>query len=179
MQLKKLVYKSSKGDRRAQQKFFDMFSDRLYAVASRYSKTTDQAEDALFQAFLKIFEKLHDFEFINEKALTGWLARIVINQALMNRRKELKHVYVLSDENDAVYEDEFPEENSQERLMSLIHQLPDGYKTVFLLHVVDEYSHKEIAEELGISEGTSRSQFFKARNILKKQLKGNHEQFGT
>ena len=73
MQLQKIIHKSSKGDRRAQKQFFELYADRLYAVARRYSVSDESAEEALFQAFLKVFEKLPDFEFINE-AGTSWLA---------------------------------------------------------------------------------------------------------
>jgi len=179
VQLQKIIHKSSNGDRRAQKQFFELYADRLYAVAIRYSVTVDLAEEALFQAFLKIFEKLPEFEFINEAALIGWLTRIVINQTLMNRRKELNTLYKLETIDEEHYETLYFEDPGHETLIELVNQLPEGYKTVFLMYVVDGYAHKEIAETLGISESTSRSQFFKARKLLQKKLNYDYGKSGT
>lgn len=179
MKTQQLIYKCAKGDRRAQKQFFDAFADRLFAVARRYSHTTELAEEALFQALLKIFEKLKDFEFINEAALIGWLKRIVINQCLMDRRKEFRTLYKLEEIDEDKHDAVFYEETNYDALIELVNNLPDGYKTVFLMHVVDGYAHKEIAETLDISEGTSRSQFFKARKLLQKKMNQEYGQSGT
>lgn len=179
MKLKKLIYKSSKGDRRAQKQFFDLYADRLFAVAKRYAVSSELAEEALFQAFLKIFGKLTDVEFINEIAFTAWLKRIVINQCLMDRRKEMNTLYKIEQIDEERHDTIFYEETDNEALIELVNQLPDGYKTVFLMHVVDGYAHKEIAETLDISEGTSRSQFFKARKLLQKKMNQDYGQSGT
>jgi RNA polymerase sigma-70 factor (ECF subfamily) len=177
--LKNLIHKSSKGDRRAQKQFFELYADKLFAVAQRYADSVEMAEDALFQAFLKIFEKLPEFKFINEKALLGWLNRVVINQTLMNHRKELNTLYKLETIDEEHFETVYCDENDHEALVQLVNELPVGYKTVFLMHVVDGYAHKEIAEELDISEGTSRSQYFKARKILQKKINQDYGQSGT
>ena len=179
VQLKKIIHKSSKGDRRAQKQFFELYADRLFAVARRYAVSVEQAEEALFRAFLIVFEKLSEFEFINEKALLGWLKRIVINQTLMDRRKELSTLYKLETIDEEYHETVFYEETDHEALIQTVNGLPAGYKAVFLMHVVDGYAHKEIAEELGISEGTSRSQFFKARKLLQKKLNQDYGKSGT
>ncbi|MCY1721164.1 sigma-70 family RNA polymerase sigma factor [Prolixibacteraceae bacterium Z1-6] len=179
MQLHKLLHKSSKGDRRAQKHFFDLYADRLFAIAKRYSNSYEMAEEALFQAFLKIFEKLSDFEFINEAALIGWLKRIVINQALMDRRKEMNTLYKLETIDEERHDTLYFDKTNEETLIELVNELPDGYKTVFLMNVVDGYAHKEIAEILGITEGTSRSQFFKARKLLQKKINQEYVQSGT
>ncbi len=179
MEFEKLIHKCSKGDRRAQKQFFDLYADRLFAVAKRYAVSTELAEEALFQAFLNVFRKLSEFEFVNEKALLGWLVRIVINQTLMDRRKELSTLYKLETINEEHYSSLYHEEPGNEELTELVNQLPEGYKTVFLMYVVDGYAHKEIAETLGISENTSRSQFFKARKLLQKKLNYDYGQSGT
>lgn len=179
MNLKKLIHKSSKGDRRAQKQFFDLYADRLFAVSKRYAPSNELAEEALFQAFLKIFEKLPEFEFINEAALIGWLSRIVINVVLMDRRKELNMLYKLETLDDERHDTVYYDETDHEALIELVNQLPEGYKTVFLMNVVDGYAHKEIAKTLGISESTSRTQFFKARKLLQKKIKQDYEQSGT
>jgi RNA polymerase sigma factor (sigma-70 family) len=179
VQLQKLIHKSSKGERRAQKQFFELYADRLFAVAKRYAVSYESAEEALFQAFLKIFEKLPDFEFINEAALVGWLSRIVINQTLMDRRKELKTLYKLETIDEEHYNIPGSVVADNEALIETVNSLPDGYKTVFMMHVVDGYAHKEIGETLGISESTSRSQFFKARKLLQKKLNYDYGQAGT
>ncbi len=179
VQLQKIIHKSSKGDRRAQKQFFEMYADRLYAVARRYSVSDESAEEALFQGFLKVFEKLPEFEFINEAALLGWLSRIVANQSLMDRRKELHTLYKIETIDEEHYNALSYEDADSETLIELINQLPEGYKTVFMMHVVDGYAHKEIGEMLGISEGTSRSQFFKARKLLQKKLNYSYGESGT
>jgi RNA polymerase sigma-70 factor (ECF subfamily) len=179
VQLKKLIYKSSKGDRRAQKQFFEIYADTLLAVAKRYAVSHELAEEALFQAFLKIFEKLKDFDFINDSALLAWLKRIVINQCLMDRRKELNTLYKLETIDEERYDSNYYDEMNHEAIIELVNELPDGYKTVFLMNVVDGYAHKEIAEILAISEGTSRSQFFKARKLLQKKINQDYGQSGT
>ena len=179
MQLQKIIHKSLKGDRRAQKQFFGLYADRLYSVAKRYAVSDELAEEALFHAFLKIFEKLPDFHFINEPALVGWLSRIVINQTLMDRRKELSTLYRMESIDKEHYEIPDQGEVEDTNLIEMVNQLPDGYKTVFVMHVVDGYAHKEIAEVLGISESTSRSQFFKARKLLQKKLNYEYGQAGT
>lgn len=179
VKIQKLIYKCSKGDRRAQKQLFEKYVDQLYALAKRYSASYEMAEEALFQAFLKVFEKLPEFEFINEAAFVGWLKRITINQCLLNRRKELNTLYKLETIDEERHDTQVYTESDHEALIELINELPDGYKTVFTLIVVDGYAHKEIAELLGISESTSRSQFFKARKLLQKKIKRDYERSGT
>ena len=179
MQIQKIIHKCSKKDRRAQQQFFDLYADRLFAVAKRYAISSESAEEALFQAFLKIFENLTAFKFINEAALLGWLKRIVINQSLMDRRKELSTIYKVETIDEEQYDKIYYEIPEADNIIELVNHLPEGYKTVFLMHVVDGYAHKEIADVIGISEGTSRSQFFKARKLLQKKLKTDYGQSGT
>ncbi|WP_319591908.1 sigma-70 family RNA polymerase sigma factor [uncultured Draconibacterium sp.] len=179
MQLEKVIHKVKKGDRRAEKLLFDTYVDRLFAVARRYAANDDLAEESLFQAFMKIYTKLPDFKYINEPALVGWLSRIVINQTLMDRRKELSTLYKVETLDDDRHEISWIEETDDGALIDLVNELPDGYRTVFLMNAVDGYAHKEIAEVLGISESTSRSQFFKARKFLQKKLAQDYGQAGT
>ena len=179
MQLEKVIHKVKKGDRRAQKLLFDKYVDRLFAIARRYAVNDELAEEALFQAFMKIYIKLPDFEYINEPALVGWLTRIVINQTLMDRRKELSTLYKVETLDEERHETSWIEEMDDGALIDLVNELPDGYRTVFLMNAVDGYAHKEIAGVLGISESTSRSQFFKARKFLQKKLAQDYGQSGT
>jgi len=176
-----LIEKCSKGNQKAQKAFFDQYVDLLYATITRYVKDASTVDDILFQAMMKIFSKLKDFSYINEKALVGWLKKIAVNEALMYLRADFRTVYKIEEiseihSNNLVEVDEISEKD----LLETIELLPTGYRTVFLLHVVDGYSHKEIADQMGIAEGTSRSQFFKARNLLQQKLKQDYgKSFGT
>ena len=181
MNTKQLIEKCSKGNEKAQKAFFYQHVDILYATINRYIKDSATVDDLLFQAMMRIFNKLKDFTYINESALVGWLKKIAVNEVLMHLRDDFRTVYKIEEiseihTNDLVEVDEISEKD----LLETIETLPAGYRTVFLLHVVDGYSHKEIALQLGIAEGTSRSQFFKARNLLRQKLKQDYgKAFGT
>ena len=181
MDSKQIIEKCSKGNQKAQKAFYYQYVDFLYAIISRYIKDSATIDDLLFQAMTKIFSKLSDFNYVNEKALLGWLKRIAVNEALMFLRADFRTVYKIEEiseihQNSLVEVDEL----SEKELLETIETLPIGYRTVFLLYVVDGYSHKEIAEQLGITEGTSRSQFYKARNLLQQKLKQDYgKEFGT
>ncbi len=175
MDTKKLIYKCQKGDRKAEKLFYEKYANLLYAVVLRYSKNAEEAEEFLLQGFLKVFNALEGFNYINDASLVGWLKKIVINEALMERRKDLNTLYRVDNFDEAQFEEPLiEEETTDEKLEEAVNNLPDGYRTVFLMFVVDGYSHKEIANTLSITEGTSRSQFFKARKLLQKQLSNNY-----
>ncbi len=181
MNSKQLIENCSKGDHKAQKAFFYRYADILYVAIRRYIKDSSTIDDILFQGMMKIYSKLEDFTYINENALIGWLKRIVVNEALMHLRSDFRTVYKVEEITEHNWKEHtdysLVDENN---LMDTINQLPDGYRTVFLLHVVDGYSHKEIAAQLEIAEGTSRSQFFKARNLLQEKLKKDYGKgFGT
>jgi len=178
---KQIIEKCSKGNQKAQKAFYYQYIDLLYSTINRYVKDSATLDDLLFQAMMKIFTKLEDFTYINEKALVGWLKKIAVNEALMHLRADFRTVYKIEEiseihSNNLVEADDLNEKD----LLEIIEMLPAGYRTVFLLHVVDGYSHKEIALQLGIAEGTSRSQFFKARSLLQQKLKEDYgKEFGT
>jgi len=177
---KQIIEKCSKGNQKAQKAFYYQYIDLLYSTINRYVKDSATVDDLLFQAMMKIFTKLEDFTYINEKALVGWLKKIAVNEALMHLRADFRTLYKIEeiseiDSINLVEADDFEEKD----LLETIEMLPAGYRTVFLLHVVEGYSHKEIAVQLGIAEGTSRSQFFKARSLLQQKLKKDYGKFGT
>jgi len=178
---KQLIKKCSKGNYKAQKTFFHQYIDILYATINRYIKDSSTTDDILFQGMMKIFSELENFNYINEKALIGWLKKIVINEALMFLRSDFRTLYKveeISEVNTNNLKTDLQVDESD--LTEIINHLPDGYRTVFLLHVVDGYSHKEIAAQLEIAEGTSRSQFFKARKMLQQFLKQDYgKEFGT
>jgi RNA polymerase sigma factor (sigma-70 family) len=159
-----------KGDSTAQRKVFDHFSSKMYAVCCRYVKDKMKAEDVLVTAFTKVFQRIGQFK--NEGSFEGWIRRIVVNESLTWLRQH-KYMQVETDIEAADYEPDYQqlEDHLQaEDLLKLIDGLPAGYKVVFNLYAIEGYSHKEIADQLGINENTSKSQLSRARVYLQKQL---------
>jgi RNA polymerase sigma factor (sigma-70 family) len=159
-----------KGDSTAQRKVFDHFSSKMYAVCCRYVKDKMEAEDVLVTAFTKVFDRISQFK--NEGSFEGWIRRIMVNESLTWLRQH-KHMQVETDIEAADYEPDYQilEDHLQaEDLLKLIDGLPAGYKVVFNLYAIEGYSHKEIGDQLGINENTSKSQLSRARVYLQKQL---------
>ena len=165
---KELIQACTRGERSAQKQLYEKFAGKLYAVSLRYMKSRDDAADVLQDAYVKIFDALDTFRF--DCPLELWLRRIVINTALtaLGRRKinfNLENYeFVGANENlglDAL---------DYATLLQMVNNLPDGCKTVFNLFAIEGYKHQEIAQMLSISEGTSKSQFSRARSILMKEL---------
>ena len=166
-----LVNECVKGNARAQRMLFDKFAGKMMTVCLRYAKNTDQAEDVLQDGFVKVFMKLSDFK--KEGSLEGWIRRIMVNTALDQIRKEVKFKGDLDIE-DVGYKLEnnafIEEEMMAEDLMKLVRAMPDGYRVVFNMFAIEGYSHAEIAETLGVTENTSKSQYSRARAYLRDRL---------
>lgn len=159
-----------KGDSTAQRKVFDHFSSKMYAVCCRYVKDKMEAEDVLVTAFTKVFDRIHQFKA--EGSFEGWIRRIMVNESLTWLRQH-KYMQVETDIEAADFEPDYQalEDHLQaEDLLKMIDGLPTGYKIVFNLYAIEGYSHKEIGEQLGINENTSKSQLSRARVYLQKQL---------
>lgn len=159
----------------AQSEIYQLYADVLFGICLKYSKNYQDAEDTLQDSFLTIFDKIKQYN--NKGSFEGWLKRITINTALQKYRKNapLEIVKEIEDTEEIVEIDFEQDEIEVGFLLDLIQQLPDRYRLVFNLYVLDNYSHKEISKLLNISEGTSKSNLARARQILKKQLE-NHQQ---
>ena len=159
-----------RGNQRAQRMFYEKFAPLMYPLCLRYVREISEAEDVMISGFMKAFDKIDTFS--GKGSLSGWLRRIMINQALGHLRKN-KTMYL---EVDLEAADNQPQMKwsaghlEAEDRMKLGRQLPLGYRTVFNLYAIEGYSHKEIAEILGISENTSKSQLSRARGLLQKQI---------
>ena len=154
----------------AQSKVYHLFADKLFAVCLKYSKNYQDAEDNLQDSFLTIFAKIKQYKY--KGSFEGWLKRITINTANQKYREKAP-LQIVKEVADEIEEEEVDLENTGFTvaiLLVLIQQLPDRYRMVFNLFVLDEYSHKEIAALLNISEGTSKSNLSRARKILKEKL---------
>lgn len=157
------------GDRRCEQALYRRYSAKMLGVCRRYCKRLEEAEDIFQEGFLKAFDGLSSFKF--QGSFEGWLRRIMVNAAITYyHRMKGKEVLPFEDDFDAEVVSGVVEKISARELMSLIDELPAGYRMVFNLFAIEGYSHKEIAEMMNINEGTSRSQLNKARQQLQKRL---------
>lgn len=159
-----------KGDRKFQQGLYNMLSSKMFAVCLRYANEYNSAQDLLQEGFIKVFRNIEKFR--GEGSFEGWVRRIFVNTAIEHYRKQV-NMYALHDSDVKSYEyydDNAFENLKREDIVKMIQQLSDGYRTVFNLYVVEGYSHKEIGDMLGISEGTSKSQLARARYLLQKMI---------
>ena len=165
-----LISGCRRGDHHAQQQLFDLYSARMYGLSLRYIKDSMLAEDVVVMAFTKVFDRISQFK--GEGSFEGWIRRITVNEALTALRKSR----TMTVETDLELADHAPDYNQLSDhleaadLLRMIEQLPAGYRIVFNMYAIDGYSHKEIAECLGISENTSKSQLSRARAHLQKLL---------
>lgn len=165
-----LVKQCLAGDRQHQEMLYKKFCWKMMGVCMRYSKNREEAEDFLQDGFVKVFTHLNTYKA--KGSLEGWVRRVIVNTILDGMRKKslmFKVVDIEEAENEARAED-FLSEISVHDLVSLIQELAPGYRTVFNLFAVEGYTHKEIGVRLGISEGTSKSQFAMARKILREKI---------
>ena len=149
---------------------YQQYADKIFVVCLKYSKNYADAEDTLQDCFITIFDKINQYK--NKGSFEGWLKRIAINTALQKYRKT-SPLEIVSDIKDEENEDDFNIENdiyNVDILLQFVQQLPDQYRLVFNLFVLDNYNHKDIASMLQISEGTSKSNLSRARKLLKEKL---------
>lgn len=170
MEIEQIIQGCLMGDRISQKALFDRYSGKMLAVCSRYSRHLMEAEDLLQDGFIKVFTNLEQYKF--EGPFEQWIRRIMINNAIKNcHRKSFQNEYSVGDELPETYEDpEAIDGMSEQELLKMINELPDGYRMVFNLYAIEGYSHKEISESLKIEESTSRSQLVKARKVLQDKL---------
>ena len=176
---KVLIRKAIAGDNLAQKQLFEQHAPKMLSVCRHYISDLHFAEDIMIRGFVKVFSKLDTFR--HEGSFEGWVRRIIIREAISSLRQKQ---FVVFDEEATSFEAVSPShqdaELQAEYIQGLIDELPEGYKMVFVLHVVEGYRHNEIATLLNISENTSRSQLYKARNLLQEQLKNYKNQgYGT
>ena len=165
-----IIQGCKKDDPKAQKALYDHFAPKMFGVCKRYIKGKEDAEDLLIEALFKAIDKIHSFN--NKGSFEGWVRRIVVNECLMFLRK--KHPLRVSIEvhpTDAPTHQHIVAHLEAQDILNLLDQLPTGYRTVFNLYVVEGYKHREIAEELGISINTSKSQLILAKRKMQELLK--------
>lgn len=156
-------------NRHAQHQTYAKFSPKMLSVCRQYIKDIHQAEDVMITAFMKVFANLKNFEF--KGSFEGWIRRIMVNECISFLRVQKKVKFT---EDETYFEERFNDIESKfsvEDIQFLIDNLPDGYKMVFNLYAIEGYKHQEIAQMLGITEGTSKSQLSHARKMLQANIK--------
>jgi RNA polymerase sigma factor (sigma-70 family) len=178
MELQQLLKECKQNSLTAQKYLFDKYAGTYFMVCNRYMKTNEQAEECMMNGFLKLFQSLQHFTFINNTATEGWMKKIMVNECLMELRKKQNFNLVPEEEaTGIIINEEALSSLSANEIFSLIKQLPLGYRTVFNLFVIENCSHKEIAEQLQITEGTSKSQLNKARHMLQQLLQNQNNYY--
>ena len=159
------------GNRQMQEELYKRFSGKMYAVCLRYANNADDAQDLLQEGFIKVYRNLHRFRA--EGSFEGWIRRVFVNSSIEHFRKKALQLSKVSDKEENTIEDTDSsalDKMAEKDIVRLIQELSPGYRTVFNLYVVEGYSHREIGDMLGISEGTSKSQLARARSILQKRV---------
>jgi RNA polymerase sigma factor (sigma-70 family) len=159
------------GDRRMQEELYRRFASKMYAVCLRYANNADDAQDLLQEGFIKVYRNLHRFRA--EGSFEGWIRRVFVNTSIEHFRKKSTKMLMVTDKEESNIEDAditALQRLAEKDIINIIQELSPGYRTVFNLYVVEGYSHKEIGDLLGISEGTSKSQLARAKGVLQKKI---------
>lgn len=163
------------GDRKMQRELYERYSAKMFGVCLRYAGSTEEAEDILQEGFIKVFRKIGSYR--GEGSFEGWIRRIFVNTAIEQfRRKTYMQPITEREENsvEATYLSVL-DNLAEKDIIKLVQQLSPGYRTVFNMYVVEGYTHRQVAESLGISEGTSKSQLSRAKIILQDLVKKHIE----
>ncbi len=165
-----LVSGCRRGDPKSQRSVYEQHAPQMLALCMRYVHDRSEAEGVMVNGFLKVFDKIGQYS--GEGSFEGWIRRIMVNESLLYLRQN-KHAHMMVEVDAAsreVYTEDAHHLLAAEELMNLVHKLPEGYRTVFNLYAIEGYSHKEIAEQLGITENTSKSQLSRARSQLQQYV---------
>jgi len=166
-----LIIGCMEGNRRMQEEMYRRLSPRMYAVCLRYAGNAEEAEDILQEGFIKVFKKLDSFR--SEGSFEGWVRRIFVNTAIEHFRRK-RYLMPVTEKEENTIEGKYIsvlDDLAEKDILALVQELSPGYRTVFNMYVVEGYTHKEIADILGISEGTSKSQLSRAKVILQDMVK--------
>lgn len=162
-----------KGDKQAMKKVYDSYIRYLTAVCSRYITDSEDVKDVLQDSFLKIFSAINAFEYRGQGSLKGWMTKIVVNETIrfIKRNNQFLFVELRQEKMNIIDEEPNTEGIPSSFIYQMIKDLPDGYRTIFNLYVIEQKSHKEIAELLNIKESTSASQLHRAKALLADKIR--------
>jgi RNA polymerase sigma-70 factor (ECF subfamily) len=167
-----LILGSIRGDRRMQELLYKTYSPKMYGVCLRYAGNPDDAQDILQEGFVKVFKNLTRFR--GDGSFEGWIRRIFVNTAIEHYRRKVNMYPVTENQENTIEDKDWTafDRLALKDLLEIIQELSPGYRTVFNMYVVEGYTHRDIADILGISEGTSKSQLARAKAILQNVIKG-------
>jgi len=173
---KPIISECIAGNQKAMAELYHLFAPKMFGVCLRYAKDSGEAEDNLQDGFIKVFANLKNFR--NDGSLEGWIRRIIINVSLEKIRKQhfLYPVEDVSKYDSINFSDDVIAKISADDLIKIIQELPPRYRLVFNLYVIEGMSHQEIAQEMSITTGTSKSNLARAREILKKKVQENFDE---
>jgi RNA polymerase sigma-70 factor (ECF subfamily) len=176
LQEAELINQCKKGNRASQKALYEFYCQKMMVVCMRYAKSVGEAEDMLQEGFIKVFQHIKNFR--GESALSTWITRIMINTALNANRKKI-YLYPMVDVEDVKIPiaDSGIDQLHFNQLLEMIQKLPTGCQTVFNMYAIDGFGHREIADQLGISEGTSKSQYARARQLLQRMIETETTKF--
>lgn len=158
-----------KNDSKAQKLLYDKHAPKMMGVCLRYTGSTDEAKDLLQDGFIKVFKSISSFRF--DGRIEGWIKKVMVNTALENLRKKKLILEKLDEEYSDNQDHQAADLNHNVKdLLRMLQQMPHGYRTVFNLYAIEGYSHNEIADKLEITEGTSKSQYARAKEYLQKLM---------
>lgn len=171
LELKVLIQQCIENDRRAQKELFCQYAPLSMGVARRYVGSSAVAHDIVQESMIRVFHQLSKLDIRNEAGFCGWVSKITSREAIRWLKKQKRFVFQ-EEMNAKLFEPTLPQNHQfeKEELMQLLLKLPDGYRTVFNLYVIEEYSHKEIGQLLEITPSASRSQLTRARALLQKMM---------
>jgi len=176
---KTLLERAIKNNREAQHVLFEMHAPKMLSVCRYYIKDLQFAEEAMLNGFFKVFSNLKNFKATG--SFEGWIRKIMVRECISYLRQQKKLEFPVEEfDFNNVYSNNINTEIEVEQIQLLIDALPEGYKMVFVMYVIEDYKHHEIANMLNITEGTSKSQLFKARNLLQQKINElNNTSYGT
>jgi RNA polymerase sigma factor (sigma-70 family) len=174
-----LIQKAAKNNREAQHTLYEVHAPKMLSVCRYYVKDVQKAEEVMLNGFFKAFTNLNSFK--NEGSFEGWLRKIMVRESISFLRQQKQIEFSIEDiENSNDYSSAMENDLEVNDIQQLIDELPEGYKMVFIMYAIEGYKHHEIANLLNISEGTSKSQLFKARQLLQQKIKElNTTSYGT
>ena len=173
-----LIKKASQNNREAQQTLFNWHAPKMLSVCRYYIKDVQHAEEAMLNGFYKVFTQLKSFE--NKGSFEGWIRRIMVRESISFLRQKKQVIFVEVEHESTDASPVSSDANfAVEDIQNLIDDLPEGYRMVFVMYAIEGYKHHEIANLLKISEGTSKSQLYKARQLLQQQVNAlNSDRYG-
>ena len=175
VEIQELIEGCLRGDRTSQSRLYNLLANKMFVVCLRYAKSREEAEEILQEGFIRVFEFIHQYKFAG--SFEGWVRKIMVNCALQKFRSK-KQLHAVVNIDSAQVEDTGNENImahiGTKELLAMVQQLPPGYRMVFNLYVFEGMKHREIAEHLGISEGTSKSNLSDARTILQRSVNNSH-----